>query len=195
MEEHERRESALREATDSTDQEVEHEEEAAYKYREYRCGVLCRLLLNIFNTACLPVSLAGQTILGGKTPPENRLARETIFQSASSMIQQTVALYSVLVSVVYCTRCDKICRLIDCSSPSTPPSHPPPPRSPSGDHVIQESTYSFTVRDKCLPGPPVTLRRRQSSLLNYLGQKVTSSSVKRLLLCQLEEGRSGTSRL
>ena len=43
-EEHERRESALREATDSTDQGVEHEEEAAYKYREYRCVVLCRLL-------------------------------------------------------------------------------------------------------------------------------------------------------
>ena len=49
VEEHERRESALREATDSTDQGVEHEEEAAYKFREYRCVVLCRI------TVCLPV--------------------------------------------------------------------------------------------------------------------------------------------
>ena len=43
--EHEQRASALREVID---QGVEHEEEAAYKYRyrEYRFVVLCRLLLN-----------------------------------------------------------------------------------------------------------------------------------------------------
>ena len=42
VEEPERRAPALREATDSTDQGVEHEEEAAYKYREYRCVSLTR---------------------------------------------------------------------------------------------------------------------------------------------------------
>ena len=47
VEEHERRESALREAADSTDQGVEHEEEAAFRFREFRCVVLCRLLILI----------------------------------------------------------------------------------------------------------------------------------------------------
>ena len=45
--------------------------------------------------------------------------------------------------------------------------------SESGGSVVTEEVYAFTVRDKCLSGPPPNWGRwRKSLLLDFIGKKV-----------------------
>ena len=45
--------------------------------------------------------------------------------------------------------------------------------SESGDSVVTEEVYAYTVKDKCLSGPPPNWGRwRKSLLLDFIGKKV-----------------------
>ena len=111
VEEPERRAPALREATDSTDQGAEHEEEAAYKYREYRCVSMLQqqTAAQVSIVSCpdrTPHPQVGEVWSGHKTIVSTAL--QSIVLDVENMSQN---------------------RLFDCSSPATPPStrpHPPP---------------------------------------------------------------------